>query len=243
MLLASSARYNVIRAVSKLVRAPQEGEILTSKNIIGTKVASIASLVFGVLALAVTPASAAVIFVFEGTSIGPVVGGLPTTLFTYDINFQTNTDLGTGLPSDRFVGDTTTYGTLYDVPGFLNATLTIGAPFTFTTQSIGKTPVGIAPTDTSITNITVTYTGPLLTNDMSFPLVFVVDSTLSGLNNLGQYAGQDIKNAGNAAGTPATNFGFVTLPASAVPEPSTFYAFAGGIGLLLVGRIRRLSRN
>lgn len=194
------------------------------------------------MALGVTPASASVIFVFEGTSAGSVAG---TTNFTYDVNFQTNTDLGTGLPSDRFVGDTTTFGTLYDIGGFISAVLNpVTAPFTVATQLVGRTPVGIAPTDSpSVTNITLTYTGGTITTDMSFPLVLVVDSSLSGLNVNGQYSGQDIKNAGGAAGTVATNFGFVPVPASSVPEPASIYAFAGGLSLLLVGRLGRRRRS
>ena len=206
------------------------------------KVSTLAITALSVFLLGVTSANASVIFVFEGTSAGSVAG---TTNFTYDVNFQTNTSTGSTTPNDRFVGDGTTYGTIYDVVGFVNAVLNpMTSPFTVTSSLLGRTPIGIAPTDSaSITNVTVTYTGPTLTTDMSFPLVLVVTSTASGQNNLGQYSGQDIKNAGGAVNTVSTNFGFITVPASAVPEPGSIYAFAGGIGLLLIGRIRRRKSN
>ena len=198
----------------------------------------------GVLAIGVAPASASVVFVFEGTTAGLVSG---TTNFIYDVNFVTTIDGNTGLANDRFVGDGSTFGTLYDVIGLTSAVLNpVTAPFTVTTQLIGRTPIGIAPTDSgTATNITLTYTGPTIspTTGMSFPLVLTVSSTVSGLNATGQYSGEDIKNAGGASGTFATNFGFVTVPASAVPEPATLYAFAGGLGLILVGRIRRPSNR
>ena len=197
-----------------------------------------------VLALGVTPASASVVYVYEGTSPGTVAG---STNFIYDLNFVTTTDTVSGTATDRFVGDGSTFGTLYDVPGFLGATLSsVTAPFTVSTQLVGRTPIGIAPTDsTTITNITLTYTGTTIssTSGMSFPLVLTVTSSFSGTSLLGQYSGEDIKNAGGASGTFATNFGFVTVPASSVPEPASIYAFAGGLGLLLVGRLGRRRRS
>src|ERR1700723_3238914 len=89
----------------------------------------------GLLSLATKPADAAVIFVFENTS----VAGLPSGQinYLYDIDLQSTTDAGTGQPTDLFTAGGSTFGTLYDIQGFVSAPLTAGEPFTLSTQGIG----------------------------------------------------------------------------------------------------------
>ena len=202
-----------------------------------TVLKSFSALAAGVVFLSMVsaPARASVVFVFEGTSAGAIAG---QTNFKYDLNFVTTPDAGTGQPNDNFV-PTTTFGTLYDIVGFVSATLTPGSPFAYTVQNIGVTPIGIAPTDgNALPNITIVYTGPATTASTSFPLLLTVSSTASSTNVNGQYSGQDVKNAGASAGSLATNFGFVAVPASSTPEPASMFMMGSGALLLLVGRFR-----
>ena len=195
----------------------------------------------GLLSLATKPADAAVIFVFENTS----VAGLPSGQinYLYDIDLQSTTDAGTGQPTDLFTAGGSTFGTLYDIQGFVSATLTAGDPFTLSTQGIGITPGGTAPgDDPGLTNVTLTYTGATSTSSISYSLALTVDSTGSVLNPSGQYTGQDIKNTGAASGTDLGNIGNVAVP-SAVPEPASLFSFAGGAALLLFGGLRRRKSN
>ena len=190
----------------------------------------------GFLTMVSSSAQASVVFVFEGVVPGPVAG---QTTYQYDLNFVTTVDSMSGSTNDRFVAGST-FGTLYDIVGFINASVTAGSPFTFSTQLTGITPVGIAPTDSgSLTNITVNYTGPTTTMSTSFPLLLTVNSSATAINPNGQYSGQDVKNAGSSAGTLATNFGFVAVPSAATPEPASMFTMAGGALLLLAGNLRR----
>jgi hypothetical protein len=209
-----------------------------TKNKISKKVAYTAAICLGFLSLASRPADASVIFIFEGVTAGTNPG---TATFNYDLDFQSTTDPGTTLPTDKFMSGGSTYGTLYDIPAFVSASLggSASSSFILTTQLVGITPAGTAPTDsTTLTNITLTYTGSTTTSSTAFPFALTVVSTASSTNLNGQYTGQDIKNAGAAAGSLAANIGFVAVP-SAVPEPASLFSFATGAALLLVGGLRR----
>ena len=164
-----------------------------------------------------------------------------TTTFTYDVDLQSTIDSGTGMPTDSFQAGGSTYGTLYDITGFVSYTLTpaTAAVFTPSAQLIGITPSLENPPDSPLlTNITLTYKGATTTSSVSYLLGLTVVSTSSSVNPNGVYTGQDIKNTGGAAGTVAQNIGFVAVPSS-VPEPATLFSFAGGAALLLFGGLRR----
>jgi hypothetical protein len=75
---------------------------------------------------------------------------------------------------------TGTFFTIYDIPGFLSAS--VSAPDWFATvQVLGVTPSTLTPADDpSLENVTFTYTGPLVTG-LSFFSGFEITSSDDGL--------------------------------------------------------------
>jgi hypothetical protein len=156
-------------------------------------------------------------------------------IFTYDLNFATNLDAGSGLSSQRLQNGN--YATLYDIGGFNSATLnsTYASLFTLSTQNVGITPGGInAPDDPTLTNITLTYKGPTTMSDQSYTNLLTVNSTYTTLNPDGSYSSLVTKNVGSDAGTDIASLGSVSVP-SLLPGPRVPGTPEPGSVALLVG--------
>lgn len=167
--------------------------------------------------------------------------------FVYDFDFTTALDPGPPPAStDRLdngtAGTMQSFGTLYDIGGFLSA-FSASPNLMVSSQATGITPGGTAPPDGPLTNVTLSYIGPSgVTTDQVYIGAVVVNSTVTG-TSLGYFSGRDTKNAGIDAGTEAANLGRVAIPTtSAVPEPASLLTmFGGGAALLLIGS-RRLKK-
>lgn len=179
-------------------------------------------MMLGGLTLLSSQAHADLVFVANPTLTG-------SGIFAYDLNFSTNVDIGTGQPSQRLVNGS--YATIYDMAGFNSATLNGASAnlFTLTTAPFGQTPAGIAPTDTALTNITLTYNGPTLTTDQSFADILTVNSSFTSVNTKGQFSSTVTKNTGVDAGTALATIGSVAVPGvtAATPEPGSMALLVG----------------
>ncbi|MCW3097956.1 MAG: sorting protein [Chthonomonadaceae bacterium] len=149
-------------------------------------------------------------------------------VYNYNLNFSTSIDAGSGLPSQRL--QATNYATIYDLGGFINASIdpAYTSLFTISTQPVGITPGGLGPTDTSLTNVTLTYTGATVTTDQSFTNILHVTSSALGVNPNGQFTSLVTQNAGVNAGTDIASIGSVAVPTvSVTPEPGSVALFVG----------------
>src|SRR5262249_37526182 len=97
--------------------------------------------------------------------------------------------------------------------------LSLANGWTASAQPIGITPQNIAPTDTGLTNLTFTYTGPIIAGPMTFT-GFSAQS-IYNQNTTGVYSTQATNNDGGPqTGTTDRNIGNVAVPMSATPEPA-----------------------
>src|SRR5207302_3049659 len=78
-----------------------------------------------------------------------------------------------------------TFFTLYDIPGLV--VVSSAAGWNASVQMTGITPGGIAPTDTSLPNVTFTYTGAVVPGPMT-TAGFSITSTSSFVNIFGQFS-------------------------------------------------------
>jgi PEP-CTERM motif-containing protein len=186
-----------------------------------------------VLAL-VTGAHASMIYALVGGGATPLGGG----------NFQW--EYSAQLSDDQKL-DSTSFGVVYDFPGFVSATSTalVGGITVSTVTELTTSPqpvnqsVGDSATLTNIrTNVTGTFDGAGLTP------VYLVDiiSTIDGAPSLlVMQSAQALKDApGDASDNSLTgNTARIEGPSTVVPEPSTLFLL--GSGLAFVGR--RLHRG
>jgi hypothetical protein len=140
-------------------------------------------------------------------SLNSIVAGV----YNYDLNFSTNTDAGSGLPAQRLQANN--YATIYDLGGFINAS--VDSAYT-------------APTDTSLTNATLTYTGANVTTDQSFTNILHITSSALNTNPNGQFTSLVTENAGTNPGSEIDSIGFVAVPTvSVTPEPGSVALLMG----------------
>ena len=155
------------------------------------------------------------------TSItGPVLG-----VYTYSY------DMALAVPEVLMTGN---YFTVYDFNGFTGVT-DVSAPFgwTFATSATGTTPAKTLPTDTSLPNITFTWTGGTVTAPAEIG-IFSLKSTVAPVTDGTEYAGY--LNGGK------DQFLHTLDGPAPVPEPATTVPFVIG-GLALLGLAVRKTRR
>lgn len=171
-------------------------------------------------------------------------GGITT--FTYRIDV-TNDQQVAPQAGPSFSAGTDSFTTIYDFAGFVPGSLRVASgPLTTSFQNLGVTPpFVVAPDNAGIPNLTVFYAGStVITGPQTLGFV-TAQTTLTGFNPAGFFAGQAQKSEGLSKGTTIDNIGRTTIPMSApatVPEPATLAPFALG-GLALLGLIARKTRR
>ena len=135
---------------------------------------------------------------------------------------------------------TGTFFTIYDIPGFVSATVL--PPFwSMSTQLVGITPSTInggAFDSPTITNVTFMYTGATVLGSANFT-GFQIVSADSGVNTSGHFASQSTNNIGTDAGTTNQVSGSVAVPQATVPEPDSLILMGLGAASILLGSRRR----
>ncbi len=144
-----------------------------------------------------------------------------------------------------------TFFTIYDVQGFVKATASASGWFP-TMMLTGVTPstiLGSSFDDQNIMNVTFFYIGPVVHSGDSifgipgFEIASSIDGTIEG-----SFSSQATSDVGSSSGLTDQSVGGVEVPGTnsgslggVVPEPATFYLFAGS-GLILLG-LRRFRRR
>jgi len=179
-------------------------------------------------------------------SIIPFLVGSPVDLgggqfaFNYDISLSgdermdpnaTNSNSCFGGPCNP----AGTFFTIYDIAGFVSAN-TSALGWSESDQSTGVTPLNAPIPDGSLPNVTFTYTGPIVTGPADIS-GFEIISTLNATAN-GNFSSQSTNNTTDLSGTTDFVFGSVSVPASAVPEPSSSAVLLSG-GLIAFAFVRR----
>ena len=196
-------------------------------------------LVVGVLLFAAAPVRAGFAPVFTGL-------GAPgaTRDFNYSVVFSTTSvsgtpieriDAGSGVIAPGVQGSQD-FVTIFDIPGFVNATAPAG--FSVQTQLLGIAgPFQAPPDDLALTNVTFRYTGADVSTDTVF-IGFTIVSTFQFTNSpTGFYSSQRTDNLGLDGGQKVGETGHVAVPI--VPEPSTTAALLALISTPLLARKRR----
>ncbi len=171
-------------------------------------------------------------------------GGITT--FTYRVDV-TNDQQVAPPSSGGFNVNNDSFTTIYDFAGFVPGSFAVtSGSLSTSVQNVGVTPSLInAQDNATIPNLTVYYTGgSTLAGPQTLGFV-TAQTTLTGFNPSGFFAGQAQKNEGLSKGTTIDNIGRTTVPIagpSAVPEPASLVPFMlGGLGLL--GLIARKTRR
>jgi hypothetical protein len=127
---------------------------------------------------------------------------------------------------------TNDYFTIYDFGTFSNRFFgatdpSLNSSFTVTTQAIGKTPTGATPTDTSLPNFTVTYTGPNIVPDPTggeVTLGNLIVKSSTDARTSSAFTALSLK----TGGSEVVNGGVIDV-AGAVPEPTSVALLIAGL--------------
>lgn len=180
------------------------------------------AIAMGAASVALFSASAAMADILPDTTsvTGPVAG---VYTYSYAMGLRTPETLTT---NDFF--------TIYDFNGFTGVG-DVSAPlgWTFASSAFGKTPALTNPTDSSLPNITFTWTGGTV-NSPSALGTFSLKSTVASVVKGTQYAG--------SLGGGSDQFLHTLTGPAAVPEPATTVPFVIG-GLALLGLVVRKTRR
>lgn len=106
-----------------------------------------------------------------------------------------------------------TFFTIYDIVGFVGVETPLPSGWSFSTQFSGITPSTIDGSfDGSGTNVTFTYTGPVISGPVTV-MGFIVLSSVEGSNSSGHTTAQNTQNAGGSAGLSVQGVASVSVPA------------------------------
>jgi len=129
-----------------------------------------------------------------------------------------------------------TFFTIYDIGGFVDTGAVLPAGWGVSVQTTGLTPFNAGVSDGSLPNVTFSYTGPVVDGPVEIS-GFEIIST-SNTVAPGNYSSQATNNTGDLNGTTDFAFGSVSVPASAVPEPSSVPLLLGS-GLIGFAFLRK----
>ena len=180
------------------------------------------AIAMGAASIALISASAAMADILpDSTSVtGPVAG-----VYTYSYS------MGLRTPEVLTNSD---YFTIYDFNGFTGiGDVTVPSGWTYASSATGITPPKTLPTDTSLPNVTFTWTGGTVIAPMNLG-TFSLKSTVAPVTDGTEYAGY--LNAGK------DQFLHTLTGPAPVPEPATTVPFVIG-GLALLGLVVRKTRR
>jgi hypothetical protein len=177
-------------------------------------------------------------------NITPVLTGGPTLVSpgVWQYTYTATLDSDQGMVNGSALA-------IYDFQGYVGGSATAPAGWVISTPNLAPDGLSANPLpgnsdDPGILDLVFTWNGGAFNNTAvhaPIDFVFTANSTLNGLAPDG-YAGSGVINNGTRQGNQAINFGPVSVPATAVPEPATWAMMILGFGMVGYGlRLRRRS--
>jgi hypothetical protein len=181
--------------------------------------------------------------------------GFSDVKFTYDVNLTGSSQISAAQPS---------IATIYDIQGLVESppswtftpNVVYGGTTTFsiTDQTPGITPIGTAPVDGPLPNLTLTYTG---SNFTATPANTLADGSADGAATLGSFSfistlhfvsgpndyfvtSRDETGTGGLQTSTSFTAGPAAAGTPAVPLPASAWGGLGLLGLMGINRARKM---
>lgn len=177
----------------------------------------------GLLAAGSSEARAGFTVSLSGTS----TNGSGNTVFNYTASTTANDQIAPG-----------NFFRIYDFNGYIPGSITAPAGWTVSVSATDTPPssVTLKYPDTTVPNLTFTYTGSTSLGASQTITGFSATSKFSGQGGIQDFVGQTTPTDGSTG----TSRGDIVVP-SPVPEPTSL--ISGGIGIILLGLGYRSRRN